>query len=323
MGKNTNVTGTDQQAPPSRPWRRRLPRLVLGLVLAYALWLLGLYLFQGRLIFASYAAGSVDTEGGLPGGVEEIEIRARGPRVVAWFASGWRVNDVAVRPAVLFCHGNAELIDDCLDLARMYQARGIGVMLLEYRGYGRSGGSPSQETLVGDAEAAFDLLAARQGVDPERIILHGRSLGGGVLAQVAERVAKRPGGPKPAGLIMESSFTSVAAMSGRYLAPSWLVRHPFHTDRIIAGLGLPILLVHGTDDGIVPASHSRRLRELAPSSTLVELPGGHDDLMGRNGKAFGDAIGAFLSAHSLADPVGFAEPGEPTEPVAPATPGGP
>lgn len=137
-----------------------------------------------------------------------------------------------------------------------------------------------------DAGRFYDWLAARPEVDTGRIVLHGRSLGGAVAAQVA---ATKP----CAALVMESTFTSVASMAWTIGAPPFLVRHPFRTDRVLPTLGTPVLLMHGKEDTIVPPSHSRRLKELCPGAMLVELAGGHNDFP-RDRGGYWAAIDGFL-----------------------------
>ena len=99
-----------------------------------------------------------------------------------------------------------------------------------------------------------------------------------MAAQIA---AKR----KPAALILESTFTSVAAFSRRYCVPEFLARHPFRTDKVLAGLDIPVLIIHGSRDTIVPVEHGRRLSQLARNGVYVEYDCGHNDSPGSGNEA--------------------------------------
>jgi hypothetical protein len=202
--------------------------------------------------------------------VERLERPIPGGVVEAWFIPSALARPGRPGPAVIFAHGNAELIDHNLDLAREYNSYGLSVLMPEYRGYGRSDGSPSQAAIVEDFVAWYDRLAAREDVDPERIVLHGRSLGGAVAAQVA---AQRP----VRGLILESTFTSVKAMAWQFLVPPILVRDPFDTLALAGELNMPVLIMHGTTDRVVPPAHADQLHTAIPGSTRVHFDGGHND----------------------------------------------
>jgi pimeloyl-ACP methyl ester carboxylesterase len=157
---------------------------------------------------------------------------------------------------------------------------------MEYRGYGRSGGTPGQKTIVEDAVAFRELLGDRPEVDVERIAYHGRSIGGGVACALA---AQRP----PSAMILESTFSSLASMAKRYLLPSPLCRHPFRNDQVLAAFDGPVLLMHGTNDFIIPHHHSEKLHGLCADSTLLLLPGGHNDFPS-DPRAYVEAIQGLL-----------------------------
>jgi fermentation-respiration switch protein FrsA (DUF1100 family) len=248
----------------------------------YAAWCLLLFAMQDGMVFPrGYTHPRGD--GTPPMGVERVEVvLGDGSRVEGWFAAGGE----KAGPAVLYFHGNAELIDDRVGLLREYQRRGWGVLLAEYPGYGRSEGRPSERTLTESGVAFFDLLAAREDVDATRIVLHGTSLGGGVAAQVGAR-------REAAGLILETTFTSVASFARGYAVPGFLVRHPFRTDEAIRGMRTPLLILHGDADEIVPVGHGRALARLRPDAAYVEMAGGHNDFP-RDAEAYWRAVEGFL-----------------------------
>lgn len=173
-------------------------------------------------------------------------------------------------PALLFLHGNGERAEDWLDTFEPARQAGVGVLVPEYPGYGMAPGAPSQEALVAAAAAARIWLEARPDVDPSRIVLHGRSLGGGVAAQLAAERA-------PAVLVLESTFRSVRRLALERGVLPWLVRDPFDSEGALAGHRIPTLVLHGLHDRLIPVRHGRALAAAVPGATFVGLPCGHDD----------------------------------------------
>jgi fermentation-respiration switch protein FrsA (DUF1100 family) len=239
-------------------------RVSLGAVAIAIAWLGLAFLFQRALIYPRWLVGR-----GYPmlsEGFEKISIEIPGGRVEAWLLPG----EEPKGPAVIYAHGNAELIDYQVRLARAYHERGFTVLLPEYRGYGRSAGSPSEKGIVQDFVRFHDLLAARPEVDPARIVFHGRSLGGGVMTRLA---AVRP----PAALVLQSSFTSVTRLARGYLVPAALVRDPYDSLEVLRDLDRPVLIVHGKRDRTIPASESSELHRVARRSRLALLDRDHND----------------------------------------------
>lgn len=256
----------------------------------YGSWLILLYVLQTSMMWPRHLAGPPMP--GPPRGVESLWVEAgSGIRVEGWFVPARDASPERPAPLLVFYHGNGELMDGCLDVAGEWRSRGFNVLLHEYRGYGRSGGTPSEAGIVPDAVRMIELAAARPGVDPARIVLHGRSIGAAVAAQVAVR---RP----VAAIVMQSTFTSAASFAPRLLAPSALVRSPFRTDRALAGSDLPVLILHGARDEIIAPSHGRALHALIPGSEYAELPGRHNDFP-LDEDAYWRAIEAFLARHGL------------------------
>jgi fermentation-respiration switch protein FrsA (DUF1100 family) len=215
-----------------------------------------------------------------------------GGQVVAWFIPALSPPTIPV-PLVVYFHGNAEIIDYQWPVIEGYQRMGCSILLPEYRGYGRAAGEPSEHAIVADSVRFLDLVLQRSDVDRRRVILHGRSLGGGVAAGVA---TQRP----PQAMILESTFASVAAMASRYLVPSCLVKNKFHVDRVVETLDVPLLLFHGTNDDIIPVKHGRKLRELARRGTYVEYDCRHNDFPGAgNEEAYWGEIAGFLRREGI------------------------
>lgn len=205
-------------------------------------------------------------------------------RTETWFLPPRRVaGPPAPAPLLIFAHGNAELIDDWADAFEPARQRGIGVLLVEYPGYGRSGGSPSR-TAIGTAfAAAYDWAAVQPEVDAARIVGHGRSLGGGVIGDLA---TARP----LAALILESTFTRVTDFALGFLAPPVLAKDRYDNVAAVTAFPGPELVLHGDDDRIIPVRHGERLARAA-GVALVRMPCGHNDC-----PRPWDAIESFLRA---------------------------
>ncbi|MFO0554172.1 MAG: alpha/beta hydrolase [Polyangiaceae bacterium] len=190
---------------------------------------------------------------------------------------------------VVWFHNNRETAEQQLGLARGLSARGLDVLVVEYRGYGRSRGvEPSEEGLYADAEAAFDLLDAR-GTGPEHVVIFGQSLGTGVAAEMAKR-------GRGAGLVLVTPFTSIPGLVEDRAPPvpaRWLVPDAFDTLSKAREIRVPTLVIHGDADEIVPFWMGERISETIVDCALVRLPGGHHgDLFGRDGEHLLDEIAA-------------------------------
>jgi fermentation-respiration switch protein FrsA (DUF1100 family) len=173
-------------------------------------------------------------------------------------------------PALIFAHGNGELVDHWAGEFDEPRRRGLAVLLVEYPGYGRSSGSPSRDSIARAMVAAYDALAARADVDARRIVGYGRSLGGGAVCDLA-RVREL------AALVLESSFTSSRSLAWRFGLPPFLVRDPFDNLAALREFTGPVLVVHGERDEIIPVAHGHELARSAASSQLELLACGHND----------------------------------------------
>jgi len=213
----------------------------------------------------------------------DIEFAATdGTRLHGWLLEGYPEN-----PLVLICHGNAGNIGDRVEMLRFLHGLGLAVFIFDYRGYGRSAGSTSEEGTYADARGALAWLA-QQGWSTDRLIYFGRSLGAGVALQLA---IEQP----PAALVLETPFTSVAAMGRHhypllFLLAGWLLDARYDNLAKIGGLRTPLQIIHGDSDEIVPLAMARELERKAPQpKRLSVIPGaGHNDLFWEFGPGYAD-----------------------------------
>jgi len=256
--------------PASTKALRLLKRTMIYLIAIYLAWLLIGCSIQRSILFPRSLVGG----SGLASPPQDVEVfyieSSQGP-VEGWFIPGEGVSDDTPGPVVIFAHGNGELIDHWPDGLRGYTRMGVSVMLPEFRGYGRSAGDPSQRAIGEDFSMFYDLVIQRPNVDPSRVVLHGRSIGGGVASQLA---SDRPS----AVLIMQSSPSSIRRMAARFLLPWFLVRDPFDSVSVLRNYKQPVLVMHGNIDKIVPPSHAKRLAKAADDYTLIFYDVDHNTL---------------------------------------------
>lgn len=203
----------------------------------------------------------------------------------------WRVKSTG--PLVLYFGGNAEEVSWMLEAVgnpSRGETPGVGWLLVDYRGYGASTGSPSEKTLVADARQLYDHVAKLPGVDPERIYAFGRSLGSGVaVALAAER--------KLRGLVLVAPFDSLAAVAKHhypYLPVDWLLRHRFDSIARAPALKTPLLCFLAERDEIIPAAHGERLYAAWGGEKKRVLLGGADHNSTDGAAGFWPSIRAFL-----------------------------
>lgn len=242
-----------------------------------------LFLAQRKLLFPTPPAPLIPRP---PSSTEVIHLPLPAGPVEAWYMPPTTATGHPV-PLLLFTHGNAELIDDWADAFDEPRRWGIGVLLLEYPGYGRSAGRPSEATIFAAMTAARRWAAGDPRIDATRLVAYGRSLGAGPAARLAA-----DGGT--AALVLESAFTSVRAFARRFLAPGWLVRDPFDNTAALATYRGPLLVLHGDRDEIIPTAHGQELAALVPGSEFHALPCGHNDCP----RAWG-LVRSFLARHDL------------------------
>ncbi len=200
---------------------------------------------------------------------EEVFLRAAD----ATQLHGWFAGRSHPRATVLLLHGNGGNISHRVQKMRLFHDLGLEVLVFDYRGYGRSKGTPSEKGLYADARAAYDYLVAERGGTPAKIILYGESLGSAVAIDLATE--KEVG-----GIILEGPFTCIADMSRRVFAflPTVFLRYRFDSLEKVRRVKAPLLVIHSRNDEVVPFSMGRRIFDAAPGDTkdFLAVYGGHN-----------------------------------------------
>jgi uncharacterized protein len=209
---------------------------------------------------------------------------------------GWFIPCEGAHITLLIFHGNAGNIGDRLSWIEMLHGLNVNVLIFDYRGYGKSEGQPFEEGLYRDARAAWEWWAQERQPGGEKLILVGESLGGAVAVNLAARVA-------PAGLIVQSTFTSARDIAKTMLPLGLLLPVTgvrFDSVKEIALVGCPKLIIHGTQDEIIPFRLGKILYEAAPSpKSFYSVSGaGHNDLLWVAGAEYSRRVQLFLSTLS-------------------------
>jgi fermentation-respiration switch protein FrsA (DUF1100 family) len=198
---------------------------------------------------------------------EQVWLDVDGDRVEAWFLP---TSAPTPAPLVIYAHGNGELIDmRAAEFAPMREG-GVHVLLVEFPGYGRSEGSPSEGSVTRALVAAYDWAAKDPRVDAARILGHGRSLGGGAIAQLA---ARRP----LAALVLESTFEHLGEYIMNYGVPRFMLLNTFDTRSVLANYQGPVLVLHGTLDHVFASRQGELLAAASKRATLHLSVCGHND----------------------------------------------
>jgi fermentation-respiration switch protein FrsA (DUF1100 family) len=273
-------------APRTRSRRRTMTALgwlaIIALVLYVAL-TASVYFAQRSLMYFPDTVHISPAAAGLPEAEEVPLTSADGARIHVWHVAP-RDN----KPVILYFHGNGGSLPGRVDRFRRLIQDGIGLVGVEYRGYGGLGGTPSEEGLIDDAKAGYAFAAARYPVP--QIVVWGESLGTGVAVALAAE--------KPVGrVILEAPFTSTEAVGARhywYLPVRLLMKDQFHSDARIAKVTAPLMIMHGVQDRTVPYAMGEQMFELAnkPKRLVRFLDGGHEDLDSHGAL---DAVARFLA----------------------------
>ena len=247
-----------------------LIKILAGSLLVYLVYAGLLFAFQRHILFPRYQIPLPASPPKPDARFEPIWLHTGFGKVEAWFLPAKPRAQTGPAPILIFAHGNAELIDFWPEELKRFTSLGIGVLLVEYPGYGRSDGRPSQKTITETFVAAYDRIIERTEADASRVILMGRSLGGGAVCALG---TKRPS----AAVILVSSFTSVKAFANRFLLPGALIRDPFDNLAFVRTCKAPVLVVHGKHDDLIPFHHGLKLFRTAEFGRICAYECGHND----------------------------------------------
>jgi fermentation-respiration switch protein FrsA (DUF1100 family) len=264
-----------------------LVRTIIAIVAAfYAGTALLLYLLQDRfLFFPTRDLHTTPDQRGLP--YEDVDLVADdGVRIHGWFVAVPRP-----RATVLFFHGNGGNLAHTIEAIETFARLGLDVFAIDYRGYGRSEGTPSGDGILRDADAAWKYLVETRSLSPSQIILVGRSLGGGPASTLAAK-------HRPAGLVLESTYSSVpdrAAELFPWLPARWIAKVRFDNRANLANVFCPVLIVHSSADETIPFAHAERLYAAANEpKELVTIGHGHNDGFALSAEIYVAALRAFF-----------------------------
>jgi len=274
----------------TRLFLRMLQSLIFILLSVWVLLCLLLYLFQPRFVYFPYAA--------LEATPRDVSLRYEDVFITTddhVRVHGWFLPHESPRATLLFFHGNGGNISHRLDSLLIFHGLGLSVLIIDYRGYGRSEGRPSEAGTYSDALAAWRYLVRDRNTTGEDIVLFGRSLGSAVAVWLASRHT-------PRALILESGFTSTADMGRHYypfLPVKWLTRIKYDSLTRIGSVRCPILFVHSPGDDIVPYALGRKLYAAANEpKSFLEITGGHNEGFLVSGKSYVEGLDNFLSGYA-------------------------
>jgi len=240
-------------------------------VIAYLGYAAFFFVIQRQIL---YAGVQLRAPGPIPDsipGFERVWLGAPDAKTEAWYLPAVGDSAITRSPALIFTHGNAELIDDWPSALEPLRHMGVSVLLVEYPGYGRSDGKPSETTVVNTIVRAYDWLAERDDVDTARIVAMGRSLGGGPAAALTGRRTV-------AALVLQSTLASVSSLAWQtYRLPGFLARDLYDNRSAVAAYEGPVLLFHGRDDTVIPYRQGETLSKAARRGRLVSYQCGHND----------------------------------------------
>lgn len=265
---------------------------LLYLVLALVLWNALLYWHQRSMVFFPYKQlAQSPADWGID--YEDVSLKTEDEVTL----HGWFMPVRRAQLTVLFFHGNAGNISHRGASVEIFHRLGVNVFIIDYRGYGKSDGSISEEGFYKDARAAWQYLVSERHIDPEKIVIFGRSLGGTVAAKLASET-------QPGGLILESGFSSAKAVARSvfpFISLFTVMRYKLDTASFVAKARCPVLVVHSVDDEIIPIELGERLFQAANEpKTFIRIKGDHNNGFILSQPGYEQALAQFFS--TLAKP---------------------
>ena len=263
--------------------------LVIGIIIIFGSQATYLYLNQSRYVyFPTHEITANPSDIGLL--YEDVTIKTTDEVNL----SGWYIPAEKPRAVILFFHGNGGNISNRLDLIKIFYELRLSTFIIDYRGYGRSEGEPTEDGTYLDATAAWDYLVEKKKIAPDEIILFGRSLGGPIAAWLAmDRKTK--------GLILDSTFTSIKDIGAKlypYLPVKRFFKFDYSTISYLKVVNSPVLIIHSKDDEYIPFIHAEKLFEFANEpKQFLEITGGHNIGFMTSKGIYIDGINSFISKY--------------------------
>lgn len=244
--------------------------LALVVIVLYIVVLVTLYVLQTRLIFYPGKLSQAFRFSSNGFGEEVVLETADSERISGLYFQGTRAE------VILYFHGNAGDLSGWQFVAEDFTTSGYGVLIIDYRGYGKSSGTISEQGFYHDADAAYDFLIRRKKIQPDNIIIYGRSIGTGVAVELASKRHVK-------GLVLEAPYTSLGALANEKLPfffPSLYMKYRFNNLGKINQVKSPVVFIHGTEDTLIPAAHSEKLFNTfkGKKEKIVVNGGSHNDL---------------------------------------------
>lgn len=240
--------------------KKWIKRIILIFVFLLILIFGSLYLIQDRIIFHPDKIYKSPDEIQMPEFKEVIYPKKDSSNGFGWYFKGDKE-----KPAILYCHGNKAQVAFFAPLLKPYLEMGYPVLMVEYQGFGFLPGHPSEKALIEDATAGFDFLKDQ---GHSKVILHGFSLGTGVVLGVAEKRSAN-------GVILEAPFFSLYRLADEKSIPfaQFLLKNPFLSNKRIVNIEVPLLIIHGIEDKVIPFEHGQDLYQLAKGKdkTFISL----------------------------------------------------
>ena len=267
-------------------------KFILLLITSYGLLVAVVYVMQGRMLYLPNMPGRALTVTPSDVGMEYQDVSIEtgdGVTLHGWFIVGRSAR------VLLFFHGNAGNISHRLDSIRQFHDLGLSVLIIDYRGYGQSGGRTTEKGIYRDADAAWRYLTMDRGVSASEIVIFGRSLGASAASWLATH-------HQPSALIVESSFTSIPDIAQElypWLPVRWLSRLSHATRDYVRDVRCPVLVAHSRDDEIIPFHHGETIFASANEPrTLLTLRGTHNDAFLLDEHAYIEGLQIFLDGLS-------------------------
>ena len=263
--------------------------LVIGIIIIFGSQAIYLYLNQSRYVyFPTRKITANPSDIGLL--YEDVTIKTTDEVNI----SGWYIPAEKSRAVILFFHGNGGNISNRLDLIKIFYELRLNTFIIDYRGYGRSEGEPTEDGTYLDATAAWDYLVEKKKIAPDEIIVFGRSLGGPIAAWLAmDRKTK--------GLILDSTFTSIKDIGAKlypYLPVKRFFKFDYSTISYLKVVNSPVLIIHSKDDEYIPFIHAEKLFEFANEpKQFLEITGGHNIGFMTSKDIYIEGINSFISKY--------------------------